>query len=168
MDAVKTLLQIVALVMVVVLVLYNVYTGATIQRIGVPGLFDIEFGRPGAQAPVAPAQVPAAPPQPATSSKAPEPPAPSQPSVRGEPTPGLRPGCRLTITNKLVPLMKDPDRFSQELVRVNPSDYNPLDYKVVNFGGLKDQGWFQIEAAGRRGWIADDTWTVASKAAACP
>jgi len=42
-----------------------------------------------------------------------------------------------------------------------------LDYKVVNFAG-QDQGWFQIEAEGRKGWILDNTIMIAEKTTTCP
>lgn len=77
-----------------------------------------------------------------------------------------RKGCVVTITNPLVALMGEPSKFSQELVRIKPGEYTTSDYKVVRL--VKDQGWFQIEAEGRNGWIANDTWTIASKTSACP
>jgi hypothetical protein len=82
----------------------------------------------------------------------------------GEPT---LTGCVVTIANTLVALMSEPSRFSQELVKVKPGEYTTSEYKVVPFAG-QDQGWFQIEAEGRKGWIANDTWTIASKTNACP
>jgi hypothetical protein len=82
----------------------------------------------------------------------------------GEPAPT---GCVVTIANTLVALMSEPSRFSQQLVKVRPGEYTMLEYKVVKFGS-QDQGWFQIEAEGRKGWIADDTWTIDSKTSTCP
>ena len=49
---------------------------------------------------------------------------------------------------------------------VKPGEYPRLGYQVVEFAGI-DQGWFQIEAEGRKGWIANDTWTISSKTNAC-
>jgi hypothetical protein len=66
----------------------------------------------------------------------------------------------------MVGLKTEPSRFSQELVRVKPGAYTPVDYKVVRF--VEDQGWFQIEAEGRRGWIPNDTFSVDSKTSVCP
>lgn len=76
-------------------------------------------------------------------------------------------GCVVTISNPLVSLMSEPDTFSQELVRVGPGEYATLDYTVTTFGS-QEQGWFQIEAEGRTGWIRNDTWTIAEKTSACP
>jgi tetratricopeptide (TPR) repeat protein len=76
-------------------------------------------------------------------------------------------GCIVTIANTLVALMSEPSRFSQQLVKVRPGEYTMLEYKVVKFGS-QDQGWFQIAAEGRTGWIADDTWTIDSKTSTCP
>ena len=75
-------------------------------------------------------------------------------------------GCVVTIANPLVALMSEPSRFSQELVKVEPGEYSTLGYQIVEFAG-SDQGWFQIEAEGRQGWIANDTWTISSKTNAC-
>ncbi|NJL36263.1 MAG: hypothetical protein HC899_05510 [Leptolyngbyaceae cyanobacterium SM1_4_3] len=75
--------------------------------------------------------------------------------------------CILTITNSLVPLRSEPENFSQELITVRPGEYIPIDYRVTSFGGLRNDGWFMIEAEGRRGWIRDDTWTIDSKTRLC-
>ena len=75
--------------------------------------------------------------------------------------------CILTITNSLVSLNSEPQNFSQELASVSPGEYIPVDYTVTNFGGLSNDGWFLIEAEGRRGWIKDNTWTIDSKTRAC-
>jgi chemotaxis protein histidine kinase CheA len=75
--------------------------------------------------------------------------------------------CILTITNSLVSLSSEPQRQSQELIRVRPGEYIPVDYTVTSFGGLRNDGWFLIEAEGRRGWIRDDTWTINSKTRLC-
>lgn len=76
-------------------------------------------------------------------------------------------GCVVTISNPLVSLMSEPDTFSQELVRVGPGEYATSDYTVTTFAS-QEQGWFQIEAEGRTGWIRNDTWTIAEKTSACP
>lgn len=76
-------------------------------------------------------------------------------------------GCVVTIANPLVALLSEPSRLSQQLLRVPPGEYSTSSYQVVQFAG-KDQGWFEIEADGRTGWIADDVFTVDSKTAACP
>lgn len=72
----------------------------------------------------------------------------------------------MTITNPIVPLMKEPNRFGQQLVQVQPGQYQVLGSKTINFAG-KDQGWYQIQTDGRKGWIADDTWTISSKTGTC-
>ncbi len=106
-------------------------------------------------------------PQPQVTSQPSQPvPQPSQPVPQpSQPVPQPA-GCVVTIANPLVTLMSEPSRFSQELVKVKPGQYTSLDYKVVKFGS-QDQGWFQIEVEDRKGWIADDTWTIDSKTAAC-
>ena len=75
--------------------------------------------------------------------------------------------CILTITNSLFSLKSKPENFSQELISVSPGQYIPIDYTVTNFGGLRNDGWFLIEAGGRRGWIREDTWTINSKTRLC-
>jgi type IV secretory pathway VirB10-like protein len=75
--------------------------------------------------------------------------------------------CILTITNSLVSLRSEPQTHSQELIRVRPGEYIPIDYTVTSFGGLRNDGWFLIEAEGRRGWIINDTWTIESKTRLC-
>lgn len=76
-------------------------------------------------------------------------------------------GCVVTIVNPLVALRSEPAPLSQELVRVEPGAYPALEHTVMEFAG-QDQGWFQIEVAGRRGWVRDDTLTIDAKTAACP
>jgi hypothetical protein len=76
--------------------------------------------------------------------------------------------CVVTITNSLVALKADPETFSREIIGVPSGDYTVLDYKVVNFGGLTNDGWFQIEVSGRTGWIVDNTWTINAKTQVCP
>lgn len=75
--------------------------------------------------------------------------------------------CQVTIRNPLVSLMSEPDTFSQELIRVPPGEYAPLEYETTTFGP-QQQGWFMIEAEGRQGWIKDNTWTIERKSAQCP
>lgn len=75
--------------------------------------------------------------------------------------------CVLTISNTLVPLMSEPERLGRQIARVEPSEYTPLSHKIID-RGLGEEGWFQIEVAGRKGWIVDDTWTIDSKSSLCP
>jgi hypothetical protein len=75
--------------------------------------------------------------------------------------------CRITIRHPLVALMREPDRLGQEMINVKPGDYTPLDHKMVSTM-VREEGWFQIEAEGRRGWIANDTWTIEEKTQTCP
>lgn len=82
-------------------------------------------------------------------------------------TPSPDSACMLTINNELVALMAEPDAFSQEVARVQPGNYTPLDYVTQDFVG-RSQGWFLIEADGRRGWVRNDTWTINRKSAQCP
>ena len=76
-------------------------------------------------------------------------------------------GCVVTISNKLVSLMSDPDPFSTEITSVDPGEYETIDYTVVETGP-GEQGWFKINVNGREGWIKNDTWTIESKTADCP
>lgn len=89
----------------------------------------------------------------------------AQPVDEAEPPPDE--GCVVTIGNPLVSLMSDPDTFSQEIIRVPAGEYATLDFQEIEFAGNL-QGWFQIEADGRTGWIKNDTWTIAGKSDACP
>ena len=75
--------------------------------------------------------------------------------------------CILTITNSLVPLRIQPEEFAHELTRVKTGDYTSSDYKVTKFAA-QDEGWFLIEAEGRKGWIRDDIWTINKKTKTCP
>lgn len=65
--------------------------------------------------------------------------------------------------------MNEPDKFSREIANVRPGEYASLAHKITNRGsGLGEEGWFQIEVEGRKGWIADDTSTVDRKSPICP
>jgi hypothetical protein len=75
--------------------------------------------------------------------------------------------CVLTINNPLVPLMSEPKRLGREIARARPNEYTPLGHKIVD-RGLREEGWFQIEVEGRKGWIVDDTWTIDRKSSSCP
>lgn len=76
-------------------------------------------------------------------------------------------GCVITIENPLVTLMRDPDPFSQEVGDVEPGEYRPSAYQVVDTG-TGTQGWFRVDAGGRSGWIKDDSWTIEAKSRECP
>jgi hypothetical protein len=75
--------------------------------------------------------------------------------------------CILTITSPLVSLKSKPESFSQELIRVHPGEYIPINYNTVTNSNGRREGWFFIEAGGRRGWISDDTWMINSKTRLC-
>ena len=92
-------------------------------------------------------------------------PIPPTPTVTPSPNPNI---CVVTISNSLVALKREPETFSREIIRVPPGNYASLDYQVTNFGGLRDDGWFLLEAQGRKGWVKDDTWTIESKTRVCP
>ncbi|MEZ4729164.1 MAG: hypothetical protein R3E79_18680 [Caldilineaceae bacterium] len=44
METVKSFLQAVALLLAIMLILYNTYTGVMIQEIGIPGFAMVKFG----------------------------------------------------------------------------------------------------------------------------
>lgn len=44
MDDVKSLLLKISGTLLIIIIGYNLYTGATIQKVGIPGIFEIEFG----------------------------------------------------------------------------------------------------------------------------
>lgn len=73
----------------------------------------------------------------------------------------------VTLNHSLVPLLAEPDAFSQELIRVAPGEYQTTDYVETTFVD-ETQGWFQIAAEGRTGWIKNDTWTISAKTDTCP
>ncbi len=50
-SKVRSCLTVVFAVVVLALIAYNLYTGATIQEIGIPGLFTIKFGEKSASGP---------------------------------------------------------------------------------------------------------------------
>ena len=83
------------------------------------------------------------------------------------PLPQVTSGCVVTIDNPLVPLRREPDQFSQEIIRVKPGDYSTLEYTEITFVN-QERGLFQIEAEERIGWIQNDTWTIADKTSVCP
>lgn len=92
MDKLKTF----GLVLVVLLVIYNLYTGATVQKVGIPGLFEIEFNQRAS----APSTGPQAPGGGSTDTDPPEsnPPDPSPPrSVSGNWT-GSIGNLEMTVT----------------------------------------------------------------------
>ena len=43
-DRVKSFLLVVFSIIAILLIVYNLYTGATVQKIGIPGIFEINFG----------------------------------------------------------------------------------------------------------------------------
>jgi hypothetical protein len=74
--------------------------------------------------------------------------------------------CILTITNPLVALRSQPGWPNPELAKIKPGQYTALNRMVVPFAGV-NEGWFQIEAEGRKGWIPDNTIMIDSKTTAC-
>jgi hypothetical protein len=76
--------------------------------------------------------------------------------------------CVLTISNRLVSLMSKPERLGRQIAKVRPGEYTSLAHVITNFHGLKEEGWFQIDVEGRKGWIVDDTWTIDRKSSSCP
>jgi len=98
-------LKVFGLVLLVILIGYNLYTGATVQKVGVPGLFEIEFHRDappssngGAQASEPPASNPPNGGAQATEPPVSNPPQPVQPrSVSGNWT-GSIGGLDMTVT----------------------------------------------------------------------
>lgn len=76
-------------------------------------------------------------------------------------------GCVITIENSLVPLMSEPDPFSQQLIRITPGRYSTLDYTTATFAGSQ-QGWFKIDVDGHIGWVQDQIVFIAEKTGACP
>jgi len=100
-----------------------------------------------------------------SSSPSPEPPqpspSPSSPQANSSST------CVLTISNPLVPLMSEPKRLGRQIAKARPGEYTSLGHKIID-RGLGEEGWFQIEVEGRKGWIVDDTWTIDRKSSSCP
>lgn len=76
-------------------------------------------------------------------------------------------GCVVTISNPLVSMHEEPDRFSQEVVRVPAGDYGVLESADVERLG-PSQRWFRIQVDSRSGWIPDDSFTVDGKSPQCP
>ena len=76
--------------------------------------------------------------------------------------------CVVTIRNPLVELKSEPSNRSLHIIRVKPGNYLMLDHVITDFGGLKKESWFQIEPEGRRGWIANNSWTIEAKTRSCP
>jgi hypothetical protein len=77
-------------------------------------------------------------------------------------------GCVVKISHSLVSLVSQPDVFSQELIRIEPGEYEATEQVITSFGNLREDSWLQIEFEGRRGWIRNDTWTIDVKSRTCP
>ena len=75
--------------------------------------------------------------------------------------------CVVTVDHALVPLLAEPDAFSQEVIRLEPGEYQTINYAETTFAD-QTLGWFQIETEGRTGWIKNDTWTISAKTDTCP
>ena len=110
-------------------------------------------------------------PQPPQVSTQPNPASNGQPVTTLPPSedePGKQPltGCVVKVESPFVSLHTEPDLRSREIITVEPGDYTPLDYEVVDWAG-QEQVWFQIVAVGRTGWIMYTTIT-ASINEACP
>ena len=75
--------------------------------------------------------------------------------------------CQIEVDNPLATIHEEPDNFSQEIIDVPPGTYVVEDFQSVTFGS-QEQRWLLITAAGRRGWLKDSTFNIASKSAACP
>lgn len=93
-------------------------------------------------------------------------PSPTNPPP-GSPQANSSSACILTINNPLVSLMSEPERLGRQIAKASPGEYASLGHKIID-RGLGEEGWFQIEVEGRRGWIVDDTWTIARKGSSCP
>lgn len=111
-----------------------------------------------------------APTSPAAPAPAPQPTSPPPPT----PVPAAKPttappskDCVLTIENPFVELKREPRHDGLTLGRVPPGQYRHLDYREVDWAG-RMEGWFQIDAEGRTGWIVYNTITVKSKTPSCP
>jgi hypothetical protein len=105
-----------------------------------------------------------------SSSPSPEPPQPSPSPANpppSSPQDNSSSACVLTISSPLVRLMSEPDRFSRQVATVSPGEYTSLDHTITNFHGLKEDGWFQIEVEGRKGWVVEDM-TIDRKSSSCP
>lgn len=100
-------------------------------------------------------------PKPSQPSPSPTNPSPSSPQANSSSA------CVLTISRPLVQLMSEPDRFSRQIATVRPGEYTSLDHVITNFHGLKEDGWFQIEVEGRKGWIVEGM-TIDRKSSSCP
>lgn len=61
-----------------------------------------------------------------------------------------------------------PERSSRKLIKLPTGNHKVLDHRLVSFGGLRDDSWFQLEVNGREGWIINDTWSIDSKTDECP
>jgi hypothetical protein len=75
--------------------------------------------------------------------------------------------CVITISNSLVALMREPNRFSEELIELDPGKYTPTKY-ISQQSGVGKQGWFLVESEGKRGWVENSTWAIEEKSNACP
>lgn len=90
-------------------------------------------------------------------------PAPS-PSVNAEPTAPA--SCIVTISNRLVDLLEQPEHFAQTMMRIPPGDYPVLDARRVEWVDQMER-WFQIQVGPSVGWLQDTTFNIATKTDAC-
>ena len=134
-----------------------------IGAIAVPIIENFLAGNKSGETPVPPTSTPT--PVPPTSTPTPVPPTSTPTPVPPTSTPT---GCIITIRNPLVALHSEPNRFSREIIQVNPGKYSVLEHQIINQGVLGTESWFQIQTEGRKGWITDDTWTIEKKNSKCP
>jgi hypothetical protein len=152
--------------LVVALIVWNLYSGLTVQKLSVFGILDVSFGGPAG---VVPESTPTAR-APTTTFSFPVP--PSVPGVTGSSGSGAATGppltdCVLTITNPFVSMREAPDLKSVEVGDVPKGQYQTSDTRLGTFAG-QAQRWFQITASGRTGWVLYDTIQIDSKSAGCP
>lgn len=74
--------------------------------------------------------------------------------------------CVVTITNPVIALYEEPDRFGQEISNIPSGEYEVI--RSTTTEHVSTQRWFQIQVEDRTGWVPDDTHHIADKTSGCP
>ena len=75
--------------------------------------------------------------------------------------------CAVRIRHSLVTLRGEPSHFAMDMGRLKPGRYSVFRSAVVNFAGIQKQGWYEVEVAGRKGWIQNDGWAIDERIGQC-
>ena len=75
--------------------------------------------------------------------------------------------CAVRIRHPLVTLRDEPSHLGMDMGSLKPGKYSVFRSAVVNFAGIQKQGWYEVEVAGRKGWIQNDGWAIDERIGQC-